>query len=131
MNTSSSGRQPVREITADDKVEFGNFWELFPKSQDYDKTRDAWVAAVCSGVSPQLITAAAVAYAREKAGEEFRFIKTSTRWLTERRYLDKPAPEPNGKPNLRAVDGNQRPGGVRGPLPTADQINKLTLEDVL
>jgi hypothetical protein len=119
-----------RTISAEDKVEFGNFWTLFPKSKDPDKTRDAWVAEVLNGADPKQITEAAVAYAREVVGSEFRFIKTSARWISERRYLDKHAPEPNGKPNLHAVDG-QRPGGIRGPVPTADEINALTLEDVL
>lgn len=127
---ASSAPTPVRQISAEDKVEFGNFWALFPKSKDHDKTRAAWVAEVLDGADPQQITAAAVAYAREVVDQEFRFIKTSARWLSERRYLDKHAPQPNGKPNLRAVDG-QRPGGIRGPLPTADEINALTIEDVL
>lgn len=121
----------VRTITADDKDEYGRFWVLFPKSKDPDRTRDAWIAEVLAGADPEQITAAAVSYAREVVGEPWRFVKTSARWLTERRYLDKHAPEPNGKPNLRAVDGNQRPGGVRGPVLTADEINSLTIEDVL
>lgn len=100
---ASTAPAAAREITADDKVEFGNFWALFPKSKDYDKTRDAWVAAVQSGADPKDITAAAVAYAREKAGEEFRWIKNSVNWLKARGYLDTHAPEPNGRPNLRAV----------------------------
>jgi hypothetical protein len=130
--TPFKGRETTKTITAEDKVEFGNFWQLFPKSKDPDKTRDAWVAEVLRGeATPSEITAAAVAYAREMAGQEFRFIKTSANWLRERRYLDKHAPDPTGKPDLRAVDGAQRPGGIRGPLPTADEINRLTIEDVL
>jgi hypothetical protein len=130
VEEASSAPSVGREISAEDKVEYGNFWQLFPKSQDPDKTRDAWTAEVLSGADPQQITAAAVAYAREKAGEPWRFVKTSVRWLTERRYLDKHAPEPSGKPNLRAVDG-QRSGGIRGPVLTADEVNNLTIEDVL
>jgi hypothetical protein len=127
---ASSAPSAVREISAEDKVEFGNFWKLFPKSKDFDKTRQAWVAVVIDGAEPKDITAAAVAYAREVASQEFRFVKTSARWLSERRYLDKHAPDPNGKPDLRAV-GGQRPSGIRGPVLTADDYNKLTLEDVL
>lgn len=96
---SSAGR----EITAEEKKEFGNFWALYPKSKDYDKTLELWTAAVVSGTDPQKITAAAVAYAREKAGEEWRFIKFSTNWLKARGYDDKYAPEPKGKPDLRPV----------------------------
>lgn len=100
---ASSAASGAREINPEDKVEFGNFWALHPKSQDYDKTREAWVTAVLAGTDPKQITAAAVAYAREKAGTEFRWIKSSANWLRERRYLDRHAPEPTGKPNLHVV----------------------------
>jgi hypothetical protein len=97
-------------ITPEQKVEFGNFWTLFPKSQEYDKTLEAWTAAVLNGdATPEAITAAAVAYARDKAGEERRYVKSSVNWLRDRRYLDRPAPQPEGKPNLRAVAGGYVP----------------------
>ncbi|MEU0847679.1 hypothetical protein ABZ387_06890 [Streptomyces flaveolus] len=95
----------ARQITADEKKEFGNFWALYPKSKDYDKTLEAWTAAVLAGADPQKITASAVAYAREVAGKDFQYVKHSANWLRERRYEDKYAPEPNGKPNLRPVGG--------------------------
>ncbi len=107
--TSSSAATPARDITADEKLEFGRFWALYPKSKDYDKTLTEWTAAVLSGVDPQKITAAAVAYAKEKAGEEFRFIAHSHNWLKRRSYLDTYAPEPNGQPNLRSVSGDHQP----------------------
>lgn len=95
----------ARDLTAEEKKEFGNFWLLHPKSKNQDKTLELWTAAVLSGVDPQKITAAAVAYAREKSGDPFRFIKQSDNWVRERRYEDKYAPEPNGKPDLKAVGG--------------------------
>lgn len=109
--TSSSAATSVREITAADKIEFGNFWELYPKSRDMDSTRDAWVDAVLGGVDPKKITEAAVAYAKEKAGEDLQFIKYSVNWLKQRRYEDKyaPAPDVNGRPKLRAVSGGFQP----------------------
>lgn len=97
---------PAREITAEEKLEFGRFWTLYPKSKDYDKTLEEWTATVLSGVDPQEITAAAVAYAKEKVGEEWRFIKFSANWLKARGYLDSYAPEPSGKPQLKAVKTN-------------------------
>lgn len=107
LKTSSSAPSTVRTITAEDKVEFGNFWTLFPKSQNYDDTLEAWTAEVLdNGAVPTEITAAAVAYAREKSGEQWRFIKSSRNWLIARRYLDKHPPEPHGKPDLKAVKGN-------------------------
>ncbi len=101
--TSSSAAANSREFSADEMKEFGNFWLLHPKSKDEDKTLALWKEAVASGVDPKSITAAAVAYAKEKAGEQFRFIKQSDNWLRDRRYKDKFAPEPNGKPDLRSV----------------------------
>lgn len=99
----------ARQITADEKKEFGNFWALYPKSKDYDKTLELWTAAVLDGVDPQKITSAAVAYAREKAGEDWRYIKFSANWLKARGYEDDYAPESNGRPQLRAVAGGWQP----------------------
>jgi hypothetical protein len=86
-----------REITDEDKREFGRFWHNHPKSKDYDRTRDAWIEAVLAGADPVAISAAALAYAQEAVGTEFRFVKQSTNWLRERRYEDKYA-APTAKP---------------------------------
>jgi hypothetical protein len=101
--SARQGAAGPREITAEEKLEYGRFWQLHPKSRAMDDTRAAWVDAVLAGVDPKRITAAAQAYAREKQGEPFRFIKQSDRWIRERRYEDKFAPEP--------------PSGSSGPLP--------------
>lgn len=84
---------------------------MHPKSRDMDKTKSAWAEAVRSGVDPKKITAAAQAYAREMAGQDFQFIKQSAGWIRDRRYEDKfaPEPEPNGRPQLRAVAGGWQP----------------------
>ncbi|BBB01035.1 hypothetical protein RVR_8267 [Actinacidiphila reveromycinica] len=103
---ASSAPSAVREISDADKVEFGNFWGLFPKSQNFDKTRDAWTAEVLAGADPKEITAAAVAYAHDQAGNDWQFVKSSAGWLRDKRYLDKHAPTPTGKPNLKAVKGS-------------------------
>lgn len=101
----------ARPITAEEKLEFGRFWHNHPKSKDYDKTLEAWTEAVRAGADPVTISAAALAYAREMAGQEFRFVKHSANWLAARRYEDKYAPEPdaNGRPPLRAVSGGYQP----------------------
>ncbi|NEB92408.1 hypothetical protein [Streptomyces bauhiniae] len=87
---------PRRKITDEEKLEFGRFWHAHPKSRAMDKTKTAWADAVLAGADPIVITAAALAYARECAhsGTEFRFIKQSDGWLREHRYKDKFAPEP-------------------------------------
>lgn len=97
----------VRAITAEEKLEFGRLWALHPKSKDYDKTLTEWTAAVLGGVDPQKITTAAVAYAREMAGQPFQYIKQSAGWIHDRRYEDKHAPDPSGKPDLRTVGGKR------------------------
>lgn len=89
--------------------EYGNFWLLYPKSKDPEKTLEQWTAAVLAGADPKQITTAAVAYAREMAGQDFQFIKLSANWLRDRRYEDKYAPEPNGKPDLKSVGGKHQP----------------------
>ena len=101
----------ARDITAEEKLEFGRFWHNHPKSKDYDKTLEAWSEAVRAGADPVAISASALAYAREMAGQEFRFVKHSANWVRERRYEDKYAPEPdaNGRPPLRAVSGGWQP----------------------
>lgn len=83
-----------REITAEEKLDFGRFWQLHPKSRDMSKTRTEWITAVIGGADPKKITAAAEAYAREVTDTEFRFVKQSANWLRERRYEDKYAPAP-------------------------------------
>lgn len=111
VEEEASSAASAREFSSDEKKEYGNFWLLHPKSKNPDKTLELWQAAVASGVDPKKITAAAVAYAKEKAGEQFKFIKQSDNWLRERRYEDKFAPEPDaaGRPPLRAVSGGFQP----------------------
>ena len=101
----ASSSSVAREISSEEKLEFGRFWNAHPKSKDYDKTLEAWTEAVVGGVVPTSITAAALAYAREVAGQEWRYIKQSDRWLRERRYEDKFPTAPDGRPNLRAIPG--------------------------
>ncbi|MFE7106590.1 hypothetical protein ACFU98_35120 [Streptomyces sp. NPDC057575] len=101
----SSAPVAADPISDEQLREFGNFWLLYPKSIDRPATLAAWKAAVANGANPEKITAAAVAYAKERAGEDRKFTKYSANWLRDARYDDAVAPEPTGKPNLRAVDG--------------------------
>ncbi|CAM5618843.1 putative protein OS=Streptomyces aurantiogriseus OX=66870 GN=GCM10010251_92350 PE=4 SV=1 [Streptomyces aurantiogriseus] len=97
--TPTSGA--TREITDEDKLDFGRFWQLHPKSRDMDKTRAEWITVVLAGADPKKITAAAQAYAHEVVGTEFRFVKQSANWLRERRFEDKYA-TPAAKPKPQA-----------------------------
>lgn len=105
-NTSSSPAAPQDD---EDLTDFGNFWLLFPKSRDRPATLVAWREAVATGADPKKITAAAQAYAKERAGENPRFTKFSANWLRDQRYEDDFPPEPNGTPKLRAVSGGYQP----------------------
>ncbi|MFE4818558.1 hypothetical protein ACFRFU_19425 [Streptomyces sp. NPDC056704] len=107
VEEEASAAAAAREFSDEEMKEYGNFWLLHPKSKNPDDTLDLWKAAVASGVDPKKITAAAVAYAKEKAGEPFRFIKQSDNWIRERRYEDKFEAEPSGKPDLRSVGGKR------------------------
>ncbi|MFF4346761.1 hypothetical protein [Streptomyces sp. NPDC001530] len=109
VEEEASSAVVAREISAEEKLEFGRFWNAHPKSKNYDKTLEAWTEAVIGGAVPTELTAAALAYAREVVGQEWRYIKQSDRWISERRYEDKFAPAPNGKPQLRAVSGGWQP----------------------
>ncbi|WP_333744097.1 hypothetical protein [Streptomyces ardesiacus] len=88
---------------------FGEFWLAYPKSRNKDATITAWRAALDNGADPRQIINAALAYAREKQGEDFRYVKYSVNWLRERRYEDDYAPEPASRPRLRAVAGGWQP----------------------
>ena len=110
---------------------FGEFWLTYPKSRNKDATLTAWRIAISSGADPKQIITAAQAYAREKQDEDFRYVKYSVNWLRERRYEDDYAPEPNGRPALRAVAGGwtgpNRPHpatGAAAPAPTAEDYEK-------
>lgn len=107
VEEEASTAAPAREITAEEKLEFGRFWHAHPKSKDYDKTLDAWTEAVVGGADPKQITAAALAYAHEVIGKDFQYVKHSANWLRDRRYEDKhaPGPQPGSKPQLRSVGG--------------------------
>jgi hypothetical protein len=102
----SSSSAALDEVSDDDMKEFGNFWLLYPKSRDRAATFTAWKAAVSSGADPKRITAAAVAYAKERAGEEPKYTKFSANWLRDGRYDDAYESEPQpGERRLRAVSG--------------------------
>lgn len=81
-----------------DLVEFGNFWLVYPKSRDKQATLTAWKAAVANGANPQKITAAAVAYAHDRKGQDSKYTKYSANWLRDARYED-------------VIDPDQAPAG--------------------
>jgi hypothetical protein len=91
----------------EDLSEFGNFWLVYPKSRDKQATLAAWKAVVAKGVDPQRLTAAAVAYAHERRGEDLRFTKYSANWLRDARYED--VIDPDQPPASKAAAGGYQP----------------------
>jgi len=99
---------------------FGAFRLNYPRKKSFEKAKEAWRRAIDRGADPDHMVEAAAAYAQERAGEPAQYTPYPATWLDNGRYDDEPDPK---QP--------QRPGGVRNELPTADEIDKLTLEDVL
>jgi hypothetical protein len=111
-NTSSSVAAASNEDEGDSHLEaFGAFWVNYPKKLDMGKAKAEWIKAVGRGVEPARIVSAAQAYARAKAGTEQQFISYPANWLRNERYHDEyaPTPEPNGRPQLRAVGPQTAP----------------------
>jgi hypothetical protein len=108
---STPQEEEASSVTPIDLKLFGEFWVTYPKSRNKDATLTAWRAALDKGADPRQIITAAVAYAREKQGEDFRYVKYSVNWLREARYEDSYAPEPTPgeRPQLRAVSGGYQP----------------------
>lgn len=109
--TSSSAAASAAHQDEEDLTAFGAFWLIYPKSRDRPATLAAWRAARAKGVSAEKITAAAQAYARDRAGEDARFTKLSANWLRDERYEDDydDVADASGRPPLRAVSGGHIP----------------------
>lgn len=109
--SSSAATADTPQQNEEDLSAFGAFWLVYPKSRDRPATLAAWREARAKGVPAEKITAAAQAYARDRAGEDARFTKLSANWLRDERYEDDYADvtDPNGRPPLRAVSGGWQP----------------------
>jgi hypothetical protein len=74
---------------------FGDFWLLYPKPMQPEKTKTAWRAALDRGADPDLIVKAAKAYAYARRNEDQQFTPYSATWLNDGSY-DDPIAEPSG-----------------------------------
>jgi hypothetical protein len=77
---------------------FGDFWLLYPRPMQPEKTKTAWRAALDRGADPGLIVKAAQAYAKHLGGKADRYTPYSATWLNNGSYEDpiaEPAP-PSG-----------------------------------
>lgn len=67
---------------------FGDFWLLYPKPMQPEKTKTAWRAALDRGADPDLIVKAAKAYAQHLGGKADRYTPYSATWLNNGSYDD-------------------------------------------
>jgi hypothetical protein len=77
---------------------FGDFWLLYPKPMQPEKTKAAWRAALDRGADPDLIVKAAKAYALHLGGKADRYTPYSATWLNNGSYEDplEPVSAPDG-----------------------------------
>lgn len=67
---------------------FGDFWLLYPKPMQIEKTKRAWRAALDRGADPDHIVKKARAYAQHLGGKAGRYTPYSATWLDNGSYDD-------------------------------------------
>lgn len=77
----------------EDLAAFGAFWAVYPKKKNKAEAIDAWKKAVAAGVDPARITAAAIAFAKERFNQDPKFTKFPATWLNKGCYDDEPDPK--------------------------------------
>lgn len=92
---------------------FGAFWNAYPRKKSIEKAKTAWRAALDDGADPDLIVAAATAYAYERRGENPNYTPYPATWLAAGRYHDEPDPEP--PPETEGANGSGWSGPFRNP----------------
>lgn len=102
--TESSLRSDSRRVEASglDGL-FDEFWSVYPKRPEGNPRKPAkerFTAAIKRGVDPQAIIMAALAYARQRQGEESRYTVTAAVWLRQERWTE--AHERRDHPNPAA-----------------------------
>lgn len=109
---SYGGRGPARAPASDEERDYawklyGDFWLLYPKPRQSEKTKTAWRAALDRGADPGLIVKAAKAYAQHLDGKVDRFTPYSANWLNSGSY-DDPLPEADDSGPYRNHDDSSR-----------------------
>jgi hypothetical protein len=69
-------------------VEFGAFYDTYPKKGGKDKARIAFDAAITRGFTANVLSAAARLYGQSVASIEKRYVKSCTNWLDDEVYKD-------------------------------------------
>src|SRR5690606_22389479 len=67
---------------------FGDFWLLYPRPMQIEKTKRAWRMALDRGADPDHIVKKARAYAQHLGGKAGRYTPYSATWLDNGSYDD-------------------------------------------
>jgi len=85
-----TGEEPVRNLERKDKcatgTAFNEFWNVYPKLKDREKSEALFRKAVGQGIEPRLIISAAEEYCRENASNGYQYLCYSDNWLDQRRW---------------------------------------------
>lgn len=101
---SYGARDSVRAAAGDEERDyawkaFGDFWLLYPRPMQPEKTKTAWRAALDRGADPDLIVKAAKAYAQHLGGKADRYTPYSATWLNNGSYEDSLDSAPPANPD--------------------------------
>ena len=95
-------REPVVRGTADEHTHsaFEEWWKLYPRPRDRDRSARLFCEAVSSGVDPAWIIASAKRYRAENAGNAPMYQAFGDNWLALQRWEDH---EPPALPALESA----------------------------
>jgi hypothetical protein len=128
VDEKSAGSRGLSEQRSDDRPAFDA-----PIDDDgftLTDTMRRWVAASYPQLDVEYVTAQFVSHYRGTGAHRKSWPDAWQKWVrTEAKHVaERQQRQPS---NVVQLSSSQRPGGIRDPLPTADEINNLTLKDVL
>ena len=88
------GRNPSETNTTD--ADFAEWWTQYPKKVSKLAAEKAYHAARKKGATPAELLSAAMRYAAERSGQDSKYTKNPSTWLTGGCWLDEPAAAPIG-----------------------------------
>lgn len=90
-------KEPPKSPKGEMTPQFLQFWELMPRKIEQSQAWRNWKRVVKAGADPKKIIEAAIAYAKEKAGEEINFVRKPGNWLSAKSWEDViETPQKNG-----------------------------------
>lgn len=90
-NLKKTIKEPiVLDSSSPEEASFTEFWNVYPRKHDQERSRRLFEDAVKSGVDAEWIISAAKTYRNEQQGNEERYICYSDNWLEKKRWEDFP-----------------------------------------